>query len=117
MTVPRANRNGQFSSLGRQTQIPSGLFVPSFALDFKGAAGGSLLQFAMAAVNTLAFILIAANYRLRLPARGGAAFIFWGWLFFLMVGSFAASVSGVPIGQYIRVIYSFETGIGDVVTL
>ncbi len=107
MAMAVTNSNQRLGRLRQQTRILAILFVLSFALDFKGAVGGSSLQFVMAGFNTLTFILIATKYRFRLPVRGGAAVICWGWLLFLVIGSIGALVSGVPVGRYIRVIYPF----------
>lgn len=83
------------------------LFILSFSFDFKGAVGGSPLQFCMAGINILAFVVIATIHRYRLPVRGEIAYIFWGWLSFLVVGSLGAFLNEVPNGQYIRTIYPF----------
>ena len=95
------------SAAKRQAQILSILFIMSFALDFKGSEGGTVIQYVMAIVNTLAFALLALQYRLVLPRYGLMAFVFWGWCSFLLVGSVGAFINDVPLGQYIRVIYPY----------
>lgn len=83
------------------------VFVASFALDFKGNAGGTLIQYGMAVINTLAFALLGARYRFVMPGRGASAWIFWPWLVFLVVGSIGAALNGVELSHYIRTLYPF----------
>lgn len=83
------------------------VFIVSFSLDFKGTAGGSLIQYLMAVVNTGAFALLAVSYRVVLPRRGLGAFLFWGWALFLVTGSIGAVVNAIPFGHYIRIGYPF----------
>lgn len=83
------------------------LFVLSFMFDAKGAVGGSVIQFVMAGVNSLAFILLATGYKVTLPCAGFAGTVFWVWFSFLLAGSAGALLSGVPFFQYIRTIYPF----------
>lgn len=90
-----------------QRRILTVLFVMSFALDFKGTAGGSLLQFLMAGVNSATFILLALSYRLALPTRGLPSFVLLGWGGLLAVGTMGALVNAVPFGHYIRIAYTF----------
>ncbi|MGH2508424.1 MAG: hypothetical protein ACRDHZ_13645, partial [Ktedonobacteraceae bacterium] len=102
-----SGREFNTSSISLQNRILAVIFVISFALDFKGAVGGSPIQFAMASLNTLAFLLLAVNVRVTLPRSGYAAFVFWGWLTFLSAGSVAALFFAVPFSRYIRTIYPF----------
>jgi hypothetical protein len=90
-----------------QRRFIAALFVISFALDFKGAMGGSSVQYAMASVNTAAFLLLAISYRAAFPRSIFAAVLFWGWIIFLAVGSIAAMINTVPFNQFIRTIYPF----------
>ncbi len=83
------------------------IFVLSFALDFKGAEGGSPIQFLMAGINSTAFLLLAMSYRMAFPRRGLAAFIVWGWVCFLTIGTLGALVNATPLNQYIRIVYTF----------
>lgn len=83
------------------------VFVASFSLDFKGNDGGALIQYGMAVVSTLAFVLLGLRYRFIMPGRGAAAWIFWPWLVFLFVGSAGAALNGVAFSHYIRTIYPF----------
>lgn len=95
------------SSMSRGTRVLTGLFVLSFALDYKGAQGGSLFQYAMAALNYAAFVGLAARYSLKIPRRGLAAFVVIAWSMFLISGSIAAVAHAVPASQYTRTIYPF----------
>jgi hypothetical protein len=61
----------------------------------------------MAGLNTAAFLLLAASYRLVLPKGGLAAIVFWVWLAFLQTGTLGAVVNATPFEQYIRVLYPF----------
>jgi hypothetical protein len=88
-------------------RVLSTLFVISFALDFKGAEGGSSVQFVMAGINAIAFLLIAVSYRMGTPRRRFGAFIFWGWFAFLLTGTLGAFVNGTPTEQFVRVIYPY----------
>lgn len=51
--------------MSRQRRILAVLFVVSFILDFKGAVGGSPIQFLMAGLNSTAFLLLAVSYHQR----------------------------------------------------
>lgn len=93
--------------MSRQRRILMLLFVASFALDFRGDAGGSPIQVMMAGLNSVAFLLLALSYRMTLPGKGLAAFVFWGWGIFLLVGTLGAGVNATPAEQYIRVVYPF----------
>ena len=90
-----------------QARMLAAIFVMSFALDFKGNAGGSLIQYVMAGVNTIAFLLLAARYRLTLRGSGLATFVFWGWVAFLLTGSVGALLNDVPFDHYMRTIYPY----------
>ena len=90
----------------RQTTLAI-VFVMSFVFDFKGAAGGSPIQFLMSGLNTAAFLLLASSYRLVLPRVGLGKFVLWGWVVFLVVGTLGAFVNATPIGHYLRIIYTF----------
>lgn len=92
---------------GRLTSIMTAVFVLSFALDFKGEVGGTLIQYIMAAVNTLAFISLASLFHFSCPRRGLSAYTFWIWLTFIILGSLGAFVSVVPLERYIRVVYPY----------
>lgn len=93
--------------MSRQRRILVVLFVISFALDFKGAAGGSPLQFLMAGLNSVTFILLAISYRIALPTRGLASFVLMGWGGLLAFGTLGALVNAVPFNHYIRIAYTF----------
>ena len=93
--------------MSAQRRILIVLFIASFALDFKGDPGGSPIQVLMAVLNSVTFLLLVASQRARVPARGVAAFIFWGWAFFLTVGTVAAFINNTPFDRYIRVVYNF----------
>lgn len=83
------------------------MFVLSFSLDFRGPEGGSAVQYAMATVNSIAFLSIAAKNDFGVPRRGFAAYLFWSWATFLLVGSAGAAVWNVAFSRYIRIIYPF----------
>lgn len=91
----------------RFTSIILGVFVLSFAFDFKGSVGGSPIQYAMAIVNELAFVCLSVRFKFVLPKRGLAAFIFWAWWLFIVVGSVGTSIAYVSFGKYVRVLYPF----------
>jgi hypothetical protein len=93
--------------ISRQQRILAIVFVFSFVLDFKGVAGGSPIQFIMVGLNIAVFLLLAASYRMVLPGRGLGAFVFWGWMAFLVTGTMGAFVNGTPIGHYLRIAYTF----------
>ena len=93
--------------MNQQQRILAIAFVVSFALDFKGAVGGSFSQFLMSAVNAIAFLLLAMSYRMALPKRGLAAIVFWAWLAFLLIGTLGAFVNSTPFEHYIRVLHPF----------
>lgn len=83
------------------------IFALSLMLDARGAAGGSIVQYVMAAINSLAFLLLAINYKVTLPRSGFSGALVWVWLSLLLIGSMGALVYRVPFNQYIRVIYPF----------
>ncbi len=91
----------------RLLRILTTAFVISFALDFKGEQGGTSIQFIMAAINAIAFLLLAVTYRMAVPRRGLGAFVFWVWLAFLLTGALGAFVNGTSAEQFVRVIYPF----------
>ncbi|NCO18659.1 MAG: hypothetical protein GW900_01135 [Gammaproteobacteria bacterium] len=93
--------------ISRQKRILAIVVVISFALDFKGAVGGSLIQFLMGGLNTAAFLVLAATCRMALPRKGLGAFVFWGWVAFLVTGTLGAFVNVTPFDQYIRIVYPF----------
>lgn len=82
-------------------------FILSFAFDFKGNEGGTIIQYGMAVLNTVSFIVLAALFRFRLPTHGKSSKILAFWLLFIICGSFAAILNQVPINNFIRVIYPF----------
>lgn len=88
-------------------RMATNLFVLPFAFDYKGSVGGSASQFAMAAVSTFAFVILAVQYRGRLPRRGVLAYVVWGWMAFLFIGSLGARLSGVSGAHYLRVVYPY----------
>lgn len=90
-----------------QRRCLAALFVLSFAFDFRGTSGGSVIQFVMAGTNSIAFLLLAVSYRATLPKRGVSALVMWSFLLMLMTGSAGAMITAVPFGHYIRVIYPF----------
>lgn len=90
-----------------QPRLLAAVFVLSFALDFKGPEGGSPIQYMMIVLNTITFALLFIHYRAALPGSGLKAFIFWGWCFFICVGSLGALINSVPLGQYIRTVYPY----------
>lgn len=90
-----------------QRRILAVMFVISFALDFKGTAGGSPIQVLMGGLNSVAFLLLAVSYHMALPRRGLAAFVLWGWGAFLVVGTLGALVNATPFEHYIRIVYSY----------
>lgn len=99
---------------GRKTNVESHLchvfiwiFVLSFALDVKGQVGGSPIQYGMAAVNVLAFLLIFIQHKMTLPKNGLVAFVVFVWLTFIIVGSAGALLNDVPFGHYLRIVYQF----------
>jgi len=93
--------------MSRGAMVALVLFVVSFAFDFKGRSGGSIAQYAMAVVNSISFLWLAAVYRLRLPFSGWSGLLFWLWVVFLAAGSVAAFFSEIAPGHYIRTIYPF----------
>lgn len=101
-TVAKRRSNGV-----RSTLTIAALFVVSMAFDFKGQAGGTAIQFGMAGVNTGAFLLLAVRRRFALPRQGLAAYVIWGWLVLLIVGTVGALLSSVPAGHFLRVLYSY----------
>lgn len=94
-------------SFSWQRRCLAALFVLSFAFDFKGTSGGSVIQFVMAGINSVVFLLLAVNYKAILPKRGVPALAIWSFLLMLVTGSAGALINAVPIGHYIRVIYPF----------
>ena len=76
--------------MSRARRILAVMFVASLALDFKGTVGGSSIQFLMAGINGVTFLLLAVSYRMALPRRGLGAFVFWGWGIFLVIGTLGA---------------------------
>ena len=93
--------------ISQPRRILAVLFVVSFAMDFKGAAGGSPIQLLMAGLNSAAFLLLAVSYRMALPGEGFSAFVFWGWGAFLVTGTLGALVNSTPFAHYIRIVYTF----------
>lgn len=83
------------------------VFIVAFALDFKGNAGGTAIQSAMAVVSATSFLLLAVRYNLALPRRGVTAAIVWVWVSLLVVGSLSAVIYQVPSDRYIRTAYNF----------
>lgn len=100
-------RIGSTRRMSRQRRILAVVFVVSFALDFKGVAGGSPLLFLMAGLNSIAFLLLAVSYRMTLPTRGLASLILWGWGCFLAIGTLGALINAAPFNHYIRIAYTF----------
>jgi len=93
--------------MSRQRRILAVLFVISFAIDFKGSVGGSPIQFLMAGLNIFAFLLLAISYRMAIPRKGLAAFVFWGWAAFMLSGTAGALANTVPFSHYLRIAYTF----------
>jgi len=83
------------------------LFVLSFSVDFKGPEGGTPAQYAMAATNTIAFLLLTLRFRLAPPKSRLSAFVTWGWSSFLIAGCVGAAFGAVPFDRFIRTIYPF----------
>lgn len=81
------------------------IFVFSFAFDFKGDVGGSSVQYLMAIINMIAFLLIGIRHRFIFRKKN--SLILAGWSLFLLTGSLGAFNSGVLFSQYIRTIYPF----------
>lgn len=84
------------------------LFVLSLALDYKGQAGASGAQIAMAVVNTVAFLGVAVQHRAKLPLSGLAGMVVWGWVLYLAVGSVSALVWQVHPGHFLRILYQYS---------
>lgn len=82
-------------------------FVVSFSLDFKGSTGGSAIQYLMAVVSSISFLLLATSSRMSLPLRGFGAVVFWIWTAFLLIGTVGAFANAVAFEHYVRVIYPF----------
>ena len=99
--------NGLYSIETKQALFLVSVFVLSVAFDVKGTAGGSPIQFVLAGISALAFILIAVHFRFTLPASGAAGYIVWCWVLFLLVGSIGTLIHKVPFEQYIRVFDSY----------
>lgn len=93
--------------INRRRRILAVAFVASFAFDFKGAVGGSPIQFLMITLNTAAFLILAASYRLLVPRKGLSAFVFWGWIAFLLTGTLGAFYNATPAAHFVRIIYPF----------
>ncbi len=93
------SRNGHYKTLFVS------IFVLSFALDFRGTVGGGMPQFVMMGVNSFAFFILIYQFGMRIPKRSWAAFVFWGWVLYLVLGSLGALVSDVPTDRLIRIIY------------
>lgn len=91
-----------------EMRVMTAICVLAFAFDFKGSPGGSPIQYAMATANAFAFLLLAFVHRVSIPRRGFSAWVFWGWMVFLSVGSVGAIFNSVPFGHYIRTIYPFS---------
>jgi|GEM_PF-6169812 len=83
------------------------LFVFSFAFDFKGKVGGTPVQYAMAVLNTIAFLLLGIKHRFRIRKTKGFLLALFGWGLFVLFGSLSAIYNSVPWGQYLRTVYPF----------
>lgn len=93
--------------MSRYQRILITVFIVSFALDFKGSVGGSMLQYFMAGLNITAFFLLATTYRFVVPKRGLGAFVYWSWIAFLLTGTLGTFANDTPFERYIRIIYPF----------
>jgi hypothetical protein len=81
------------------------LFPFSFALDFRGDEGGSLVQTLMALFSLFCMLTIFATGRLR-PERGVLAIIVYS-TFVIGLGIGVAMLNGVPFDRWIRVAFPF----------
>ncbi|MCD6440483.1 MAG: hypothetical protein J7L86_01670 [Candidatus Marinimicrobia bacterium] len=93
--------------LTKQQHVLVVVLILSFAIDFKGFPGGSPIQFLLLGLNTVAFLLLAVSYRMTLPRKSLGAFVFWGWMAFLVTGTIGALVNATPFERYLRIIYPF----------
>jgi len=99
--------NGLYSIETKQALYLLSVFILSVAFDVKGTAGGSPIQFILAGISVLTFILIAVHFRFIFPASGAAGYIVWCWVLFLLIGSIGSLIHKVPFGQYIRIFDSY----------
>lgn len=107
--VDRYRKSGLINvgNLSAEERVLAALFVLSFAFDFKGTAGGTVIQFVMAGANALCFVMLIIRARFTLPKRGYAGVAPWLWLAFLCFGSLGAAIAAAPLAHFVRVIYPF----------
>jgi hypothetical protein len=85
------------------------LYVLPLAFDFRGDAGGTMFQYALAGITAAAgfcFVSISAISPARLKYTGLNWLVAMWWMF--LIGSLlVASLNSVPLGQYLRVVFPF----------